>query len=383
MQFTYHGMSKTVNNVVVPATGLVTVDVTVQSIADVPAFGALTGNTAQPGAPLYLNLTVTTDTQVPEYVKATYTVNGQTNTVNMSLAKAERHYTCTIPAQSTTASGTVYFKSKYPGKTEVQSSDYTLRWSVDPGVFFEEGFEGTFPPANWTNTASGWAQGTEAHGGSKAAKASYQNPAEKILTTKTINLSQTERDTVSFWWKDDDISKVAGHDSTYFQISANDGQSWTTAGILSAASSQSSYSKFTYIIPANMLTANFKMRWKDRTNGSYSAYGTGLDDIKIIGFPLTNIIEEGNQIISHNTVSNYPNPFNPETVINFNLQSAAKINLSVFNIKGELVSTLINGNQTAGHHTVKFDGSQLNSGVYFYRLSAGHENVTGKMMLVK
>jgi len=381
MQFTYNGMSKTVNNVVVPASGLVTVDVIMQSIADVPAFGALTGNTALPGNALNLNLTVTTDTQVPEYVKATYTINGQTTTINMAAAKADRHYIGTIPAQSSATEGSVYFKSKYPSKTEVQSSNYTLKWSVDPIIYFTEDFEGSFPPANWTN--NGWTQGTEAHGGSKCAKAAYQSPAEKIITTKTINLSQTERDTVSFWWKDDDISKVAAHDTTYFQISANGGQNWTTVSFLSTAAHETQYNKFTYVIPANMLTNNFKMRWKDRTDGTASAWGVGVDDIKIIGFPITAIIDDENVVISHNTVTNYPNPFNPETVINFNLQKDARINLSVFNIKGELVSTLINGNQTAGIHAIKFDGSKLNSGVYFYRLSAGKENVTGKMMLVK
>jgi len=381
MQFTYNGMSKTVNNVVVPASGLVTVDVTMQSIADVPAFGALTGNTALPGSALNLNLTVTTDTQVPEYVKATYTINGQTTTIDMTAAKTDRHYTCTIPAQSSATEGTIYFKSKYPSKTEIQSSNYALRWSVDPVVYFTEDFEGSFPPANWTNNE--WVQGTEAHGGSKCAKALYTAPTEKILTTKVIDLSQTINDTVSFWWKDDDINKVAGYDTTYFQISANGGQNWTTASFLSAADNQSQYNKFTYVLPTNMLTNNFKMRWKDHTDGSNSAWGVGVDDIKIIGFPITAIIDDENMVISHYTLTNYPNPFNPETVINFNLQSDALINLSVFNIKGELVSTLINGNQTAGIHAVKFDGSRLNSGVYFYRLSAGKENVTGKMMLVK
>lgn len=67
---------------------------------------------------------------------------------------------------------------------------------------------------------------------------------------------------------------------------------------------------------------------------------------------------------------NYPNPFNPSTAISFSLATDSKVTLKVFNILGQEVSTLINGNYSAGNHKVNFDGSNLNSGVYMYRLDA-------------
>jgi hypothetical protein len=67
---------------------------------------------------------------------------------------------------------------------------------------------------------------------------------------------------------------------------------------------------------------------------------------------------------------NYPNPFNPSTAINFSLAADANVSLKVFNLIGEEVALLVNTNMSAGSHTVNFDASSLNSGVYFYRLEA-------------
>ncbi len=80
---------------------------------------------------------------------------------------------------------------------------------------------------------------------------------------------------------------------------------------------------------------------------------------------------------------NYPNPFNPATVIQFELAKGEWVKLEVFNILGQHVTTPVDSYLSAGPHRVTFDGSQLASGVYFYRLSAGENAATKKMMLVK
>jgi len=80
---------------------------------------------------------------------------------------------------------------------------------------------------------------------------------------------------------------------------------------------------------------------------------------------------------------NYPNPFNPETMIRFALANEAKINLTVYNAKGEVVQTLVNNNLKAGFHNVKFNALGFNSGVYFYKLSTPELTMTKKMLLVK
>ena len=81
---------------------------------------------------------------------------------------------------------------------------------------------------------------------------------------------------------------------------------------------------------------------------------------------------------------NYPNPFNPTTNINFSLGKSADVQLTVYNVLGQKVATLINNNfMNAGAHTVQFDARNLASGVYFYRLEAGNFTANKQMMLIK
>ena len=82
-------------------------------------------------------------------------------------------------------------------------------------------------------------------------------------------------------------------------------------------------------------------------------------------------------------VGNYPNPFNPATEISFSLPSASHVKLEVFNVMGQKVATLVDGQFEAGEHVVRWDGSDAASGVYFYRLQAGDFVDTKKMMLLK
>jgi hypothetical protein len=81
--------------------------------------------------------------------------------------------------------------------------------------------------------------------------------------------------------------------------------------------------------------------------------------------------------------NNYPNPFNPSTTISYSLPAAARVQLKVFNSLGEEVKLLVNEEQNAGIHKVVFQASGLSSGVYLYRLQAGSNSETGKMILNK
>ena len=82
-------------------------------------------------------------------------------------------------------------------------------------------------------------------------------------------------------------------------------------------------------------------------------------------------------------ISNSPNPFNPVTTIQYNLPEDINVVLEVFNIRGQKVKTLVNNFQSAGSHEVIFDGSNLGSGVYFYRFKAGNFHKVKRMLLVK
>ena len=80
---------------------------------------------------------------------------------------------------------------------------------------------------------------------------------------------------------------------------------------------------------------------------------------------------------------NYPNPFNPSTVIGYELPKSSSVKVTVFDILGNVVQTLVNGHQTAGYHSVTFNALSLASGMYFYRIQADNFNQTRKMILLK
>jgi flagellar hook assembly protein FlgD len=85
---------------------------------------------------------------------------------------------------------------------------------------------------------------------------------------------------------------------------------------------------------------------------------------------------------------NYPNHFNPTATIVYNLLEAAKVQLDIYNVKGQLVKTLVNAEMSAGMHSVVWNGRDSNnaavaSGVYFYRVSSPKATQTKRMLLMK
>ena len=80
---------------------------------------------------------------------------------------------------------------------------------------------------------------------------------------------------------------------------------------------------------------------------------------------------------------NYPNPFNPQTKINYSLSESGKVSLVVYNSLGQIVQTLENGYKQSGSYSIAFDGSSLPSGTYFYQLSSKGFVKTEKMSLIK
>jgi hypothetical protein len=85
---------------------------------------------------------------------------------------------------------------------------------------------------------------------------------------------------------------------------------------------------------------------------------------------------------------NYPNPFNPETTIRFELANAGFVTMDIFNQKGQLVKTLLNTELPAGFHQITWNGkdqngSPVSSGIYYYRMRSGKYSSTRKMILMK
>jgi hypothetical protein len=80
---------------------------------------------------------------------------------------------------------------------------------------------------------------------------------------------------------------------------------------------------------------------------------------------------------------NYPNPFNPETIITYHLSTNADVDLSIYNISGQKVATLVSRRQAAGEHSVKWDARDFPSGIYIYKLRAGSFEQSRKLLLMR
>jgi hypothetical protein len=85
-----------------------------------------------------------------------------------------------------------------------------------------------------------------------------------------------------------------------------------------------------------------------------------------------------------NLSQNYPNPFNPSTEIRFTIPKSTAVTLKVYNLLGQEVAVIINNEfKEAGSHSVEFDGSNLASGIYIYKIEAGNFAQSRKMVLIK
>lgn len=122
---------------------------------------------------------------------------------------------------------------------------------------------------------------------------------------------------------------------------------------------------------------NFDNSWSSPENWYFTWIGDTNKVATAIGDPVKGVVRE------FNLQQNYPNPFNPVTNIQYTVPSAGKVSLTVYNIVGQKIATLVNSKQTAGIYTVQFDGAGLASGVYFYKLEAQNHVQVNKMLLVK
>lgn len=124
----------------------------------------------------------------------------------------------------------------------------------------------------------------------------------------------------------------------------------------------------------------------------YSTEGTYSDPNYVTSFgrleaskeksdkPISSIVEE---IPSDYSISNYPNPFNPTTTINYQLPENGFISIKVYDLLGKEIATLVNENKSGGYYHVNFDASKLTSGVYIYTITANNFIQSKKMLLMK
>lgn len=172
-----------------------------------------------------------------------------------------------------------------------------------------------------------------------------------------------------------------------FSASVGDTVKWTlNAGVHTTTSStvptgadswdsgvMTSGNTYTYVIQVAGDYTYFCTIHGSGMSGTFTATGTSSVE------PISGITP-----VEFNLQQNYPNPFNPATKINFSIPNSSKVTLKVYDVLGNVISTLLSNEYlTANSYSVNFDAKNLTSGIYFYTLEADNFIDTKKMLLVK
>jgi subtilisin family serine protease len=193
-----------------------------------------------------------------------------------------------------------------------------------------------------------------------------------------------------FWWQ----KGALGASDTVFIEASTDGNSWTSLKSrtsLTTSWTTDSATVNTAFAAKNLNDSiNFRFRLKSDA-GATNSYGWVLDDIYLKVQPVLGV--SGGQPETSGPVvfalrQNRPNPFGSATTISYQLPVKSRVSLKVYNVAGQLVRTLVDSKQPAGKYDVTWDGRddqtrRLAAGVYLYRLEAGEQKLTKKLVMLK
>ncbi|MBZ0203149.1 MAG: T9SS type A sorting domain-containing protein [Ignavibacteria bacterium] len=244
--------------------------------------------------------------------------------------------------------------------------------------------------SNWT-LGQGWNTVTtqfhsSTHSFTDSPTGNYANNANNPLTlASSLNVSSYQKLFLSFWHRFD---TEARYDFCIVEVSTNNGTLWTALNTYSYnGHARGNWRERFYDITSAANNSNaFKVRFRLLADGGDVYDGWYIDDVRIIGYSIgiTGITSSNNNIPGKFLLEqNYPNPFNPFTLIKYQVPVSTNVKITVFDILGKKVATLVDQKKEAGFHEVEFSGKNLASGLYIYRIEAGDFSDVKKMMLVK
>ncbi len=237
----------------------------------------------------------------------------------------------------------------------------------------------------------------------------YPNMMDAVLTSPPLCLYENSQ--LSFWHR---IDAEAGFTYPYWaedagvvEISTDGGDSWTIISPLDNYPCRASASNTIFLDPyqrcysgnagwefeefdLSHISGPVLLRFHFATNEQYGFGGWYIDDILISTENYTD--SEGGEIPPSDLVNKLyeptPNPFNPTTLIRFRVSNKSNVNLSIFDVSGKMVRTLIDEYMSRGEHGIRWNGRDdrgriLASGVYFCRLSIGSHTSTRRLVLIR
>jgi hypothetical protein len=222
---------------------------------------------------------------------------------------------------------------------------------------------------------SGFAFSTDKQRGIAISSASLPNIAKttnaNTWTTQNLGTGFSGYGTVK-WIEGTNVIYISAATATggsHFKRSTDGGLTWTAMTTSPSAAYAISHMEF--------------YKASNGTIYGFAAAGDG-SILKLVDNILTGgVNNNGNVPTEYKLEQNYPNPFNPTTTINYSIPKGSEVKIVVYDMLGHEINTIVNEFKTTGNYSVVFDASNLASGIYYYKISAGDFKDTKKMILVK
>jgi len=222
------------------------------------------------------------------------------------------------------------------------------------------------------------------HWGTRSVRIEQTIKSPRLFTQQDIPVVAGDDYKFSAWFFDND-SAVVGRVLIRWENAEHDRVgSDVESGITANEGGWQHISTGFVTAPDSVAFCDFKLRTVD-VNASWDGDGTiYVDDVSMVGpGGVVGIDQVRRAPRSFSLSQNFPNPFNPSTNIQFELEDNQYISLELFDIKGRWVHSIASGDYTAGSHTVKLDASKFPAGLYLYRLESEGVSQVRKMILVK
>lgn len=227
------------------------------------------------------------------------------------------------------------------------------------------------PEVNRTGLSITDLGGTGGTGNTFSIGASNGNPLP--VTMESFTASAFKRDAVLSWVTSIEINNKGFEvERSKKEESTGSYSQWEKIGFVNGSGNTNTQTSYTFT-DRKLIDGVYKYRIKQiDLNGNYEYFMPQNNAELAIGKPVNFEISQ-----------NYPNPSNPVSKIDFQVPYDTRVSLKVYDLTGKEVSVLADGNLTAGYHTVEFNGSNLASGIYIYKLTADNFTAVKKLVLVK
>jgi hypothetical protein len=304
-----------------------------------------------------------------------------TNTISTKIARTtnggNNWFAQTIPSTVSKGFGNVkfipqtncaYIVISSSTKTEgYNTSNSGTNWSANTfpsGTTNISGFNLSYEPATTgpTNLAFIFSAGT-------VGSTYYMNDTPMPVELKSFTYSLSAND-VTLKWITAEEKNNSGFEVYRTELGVDN---WLNLGFVKGNGTKSTSSDYSFKdVKLNSGNYNYRLKQIDY-NGNFEYFA--LNNSVTIGTPQKYVLSQ-----------NYPNPFNPTTKIDYQIPKDARVKITIYDVTGKEMMTLINDNQKAGFYTVQMDATNISSGNYFYRMTTtepdGKENIISKKMTV-